>query len=178
MKDELSGTRRVDVLRQTPKADAMLVQRRDRLDEMLQRTTEPIQSPGDEGIALAQVEQGIMEPRPVGHRQRELLSKLLSTDSSSTAQVRMKSRFSKGRWDRNRTGALRFWSLLPLVQQRSGAYTSTLEMGYFEGPKYQEVHQRSPALGSTLGSSLTCSPRWGEQVKRLYGEAIELRLRA
>ena len=59
----------------------------------------------------------------------------------------------RGRWDRNRTCNLRFWSLLPFVQQRSGKYTNRLEMAHFDGPKYVEVHQRSPALGSTLGSS-------------------------
>jgi hypothetical protein len=58
----------------------------------------------------------------------------------------------RGRWDRNRTCNLRFWSLLPFVQQRSGTYTNTLEMSHFDGPKYVDVHQRSPALGSTLGS--------------------------
>ena len=57
-----------------------------------------------------------------------------------------------GRWDRNRTGNLRFWSLLLFVQLRSRKYTKGLEMGQFDGPKYVEVHQRSPALGSTVGS--------------------------
>jgi hypothetical protein len=57
-----------------------------------------------------------------------------------------------GRWDRDRTCALRLWSQLPFVQGRSGTYTSSLEMAHFDRPKYQEVHQSSPALGSTLGS--------------------------
>jgi hypothetical protein len=56
------------------------------------------------------------------------------------------------RWDGNRTGALRFWSLLPSVQQGSGTYLDRLEMGHLVDPKYVDVHQRSPALGSTLGS--------------------------
>jgi hypothetical protein len=64
----------------------------------------------------------------------------------------MNSGFS-GRWDRNRAGALRLWSLLPFVQERSGAYTSALKMAHSDGPKCQEVQQRSPALGSILGSS-------------------------
>jgi hypothetical protein len=68
------------------------------------------------------------------------------------ACTRMNSGFA-GRWDRNRTCTLRFWSLLPFVQQRSGTYTNTLEIGHFDGPKYQDVHQRSPALGSKLGST-------------------------
>jgi len=34
----------------------------------------------------------------------------------------------------------------------TGTYTSTLEMGHFDRPKCQEVPQRSPALGSKLGS--------------------------
>jgi hypothetical protein len=68
----------------------------------------------------------------------------------------MNSRFS-GRWDRNRTCTLRFWSLLPVVQQRSGKYTSRLEIAHFVSPKYVEVHQSSPALGSKLGS--TTSPK-------------------
>jgi hypothetical protein len=42
----------------------------------------------------------------------------------------------QGRWDRNRTGNLRLWSLLPFVQGRSGAYTSTLEIAHFD------VHRR------------------------------------
>jgi len=61
-------------------------------------------------------------------------------------------RFSAGRWDRNRTCNLRFWSLLPFVQGRSGTYTKGLKTGHFDGSKYVEVHQRSPALGSILGS--------------------------
>jgi hypothetical protein len=63
----------------------------------------------------------------------------------------MNSRLS-GRWDRNRTCTLRFWSLLPFVQQRSGKYTTSLETAYFDAPKYMDVHQSSPALGATLGS--------------------------
>src|SRR5262249_7268057 len=58
------------------------------------------------------------------------------------------------RWDRNRTCALRLWSLLPFVQQRSGTYTKGLKSAHFDTPKYVDVHQRSPALGSTLGSNL------------------------
>jgi hypothetical protein len=76
----------------------------------------------------------------------------------------------RGRWNRNRTGTLRFWSLPPFVQQRSGKYTSTLEIAHFDGPKYQEAHQRSPALESKIEAKaawrcfyypLTCV---GEQV--------------
>jgi hypothetical protein len=59
----------------------------------------------------------------------------------------------KGRWDRNRTCNLRFWSLLPFVQGRSGTYTKALKSAHFDGPKCVEVHQRSPALGSKLGSN-------------------------
>jgi hypothetical protein len=59
---------------------------------------------------------------------------------------------TKTRWDRNRTGTLRLWSLLPFVQQRSGRYISSFEIAHTEGPKYQDVHQSSPALGSELGS--------------------------
>jgi hypothetical protein len=33
-----------------------------------------------------------------------------------------------------------------------GAYTKGLKKAYFDGPKYVEVHQSSPALGSKLGS--------------------------
>jgi len=58
-----------------------------------------------------------------------------------------------GRWDRNRTCNLRFWSLLPFVQERSGKYTKGLEMAHFDGPKYVDVQQRSLALGSRLGSN-------------------------
>jgi hypothetical protein len=58
-----------------------------------------------------------------------------------------------GRWDRNRIGALQLWSLLPFVQERSGTYTRGLKMALFNGPMYQEVSQRSPALGSTFGQS-------------------------
>jgi hypothetical protein len=47
---------------------------------------------------------------------------------------------------------MRLWSLLPFVQERSGTYTSTLKVAHFDGPKYQEVSQRSPALGSILES--------------------------
>jgi hypothetical protein len=64
----------------------------------------------------------------------------------------MNSGFS-GRWDRNRTCTLRFWSLLPFVQERSGTYTTGLKIAHFGALKYQEVPQRSPALGSTLGSN-------------------------
>jgi hypothetical protein len=35
----------------------------------------------------------------------------------------------------HRTGTLRFWSLLPFVPHRSGAYTNTLEIAQFDGPK-------------------------------------------
>ena len=69
------------------------------------------------------------------------------------AAAQMNSALVRGRWDRNRTCNLRFWSLLPFVQERSGKYTKGLEMAHFDGPKYQEVHQRSPALGSNLGSN-------------------------
>jgi hypothetical protein len=44
-----------------------------------------------------------------------------------------------GRWDRNGTCTLRFWNLLPFVQERSGKYTSRLEITHFDGPKYVEV---------------------------------------
>src|SRR5262249_1317634 len=62
-----------------------------------------------------------------------------------------KFRVYRGRWDRNRTCNLRFWSLLPFVQLRSGTFTSPLKMAHFEGPKYQEVHQCSPASGVKIG---------------------------
>jgi hypothetical protein len=44
--------------------------------------------------------------------------------------------------------------LLPFVQHRSGTYTRRLKMAHFDDPKYVEVHQRSPALGSNLGSNV------------------------
>jgi hypothetical protein len=55
---------------------------------------------------------------------------------------------TKSGWDRNRTCKLRFWSLLPFVQRRSGEYTSNLEIAHFVGPMRQDVHQRSPAFAS------------------------------
>ena len=58
--------------------------------QVLERAAEPTQAPDDEGIAFTQVEQRVVQCRPVGRRQRELLSQLLSIDSSSAAQVRMK----------------------------------------------------------------------------------------
>src|SRR5215831_14301554 len=36
-----------------------------------------------------------------------------------------------GRWDRKRTGALRFWSLPPFIQRHSGTYTSSLVIACF-----------------------------------------------
>jgi hypothetical protein len=42
---------------------------------------------------------------------------------------------TRGRWDRNRTGNLRFWSTLPFVHQRSATYTSTLNIAHCVGPK-------------------------------------------
>jgi TIR domain len=60
------------------------------------------------------------------------------------------------------TITLRFWSLLPFVQLCSGTYTSGLEIAHIDSPKYQEVHQRTLALGSTLGSNVAnkaCSLR-------------------
>jgi hypothetical protein len=62
-----------------------------------------------------------------------------------------KFRLKWGRWDRNRTCNLRLWSLLPFVQGRSGKYTRCLEIAHFDGPKYQEVHKSSPALGQDWG---------------------------
>jgi hypothetical protein len=56
----------------------------------------------------------------------------------------------EGSWDRNRTGALRFWSPLPFVRERSGTYTSRLKIAHFDGVKCLEVHQRSPALGANF----------------------------
>src|SRR5262245_1229409 len=82
-----------------------------------------------------------------------------------------------GRWDRNRTCTLRLWSLLPFVQGRSRTYTNTLEIAHFVGPKCQEVHQRSPALGSQLGSNQasglapTCPTNLG---RSLYGHRSHL----
>ena len=76
-----------------------------------------------------------------------------------------------GRWDRNRTGTLRFWSLLPFVQQRSGKYTKSLEIAHFDGPKYVDVHQRSPALGSKLGS--TCGNQAAASASRECSRHIE-----
>src|SRR5262245_51692895 len=64
-------------------------------------------------------------------------------DQSGSKRLRhepLQFRILWGRWDRNRTCSLRFWSLLPSVQQRSGAYTSRLEVAHFDGPKYQDVH--------------------------------------
>jgi hypothetical protein len=61
---------------------------------------------------------------------------------------------AQGRWCSKRTGDLRCWSLPPFVQVRSRKYTSTLKAAYFDAPKYQEVSQRSPALGSKLGSNV------------------------
>jgi hypothetical protein len=69
-----------------------------------------------------------------------------------------KMRLKRGRWDRNRTCNLRFWSLLPFVQGRSRAYTKGLKIGHFDVPKCVEVHQRSPALGSKLGSKQSSIP--------------------
>jgi hypothetical protein len=40
-----------------------------------------------------------------------------------------------GRWDRNRTGAPRLWSLLPFVQLRSGTDTRRLKLADLDGPK-------------------------------------------
>jgi hypothetical protein len=75
-----------------------------------------------------------------------------ATCEHAGAATPMNSRLS-GRWDRNRTCTLRLWSLLPYVQGRSRKYTKGLKMGHFDGPKYVEVHQSSPALGSILGSN-------------------------
>jgi hypothetical protein len=64
--------------------------------------------------------------------------------------------------ERNRAYNLRLWSLLPFVQLRSRKYTGILETAHFGGPKYQDVHHRSPALASTLGSNVdktACSLR-------------------
>src|SRR5262245_15069509 len=72
--------------------------------------------------------------------------------ASHVTTAPMNSVFARGRWDRNRTCTLRCWSLLPYVQHRSGAYTSMLEMAHFDGPECQDVPQRSPSLGSTVGS--------------------------
>jgi hypothetical protein len=73
-----------------PAVDATLVQRRNGFDQVLERAARPIQAPDDKGIVFVQVEQRAAQYRPVGRRRRELLSQLLSTDSSSTAQVRIK----------------------------------------------------------------------------------------
>ena len=56
----------------------------------------------------------------------------LKRNRSSPQKMRLK----WGRWDRNRTGNLRLWSLLPFVQQRSETYTKGLEMAHFDGRKY------------------------------------------
>jgi hypothetical protein len=69
-----------------------------------------------------------------------ILGRTRCGSNSDMAAMRMNSGL-KDSWDRNRTCTLRFWRPLPYVQQRSGAYTSRLEMAYFDGPKYQEVHQ-------------------------------------
>src|SRR5262245_10805179 len=85
----------------------------------------------------------------------------------------MNSEFPRGRWDRNRTCTLRLWSLLPFVQLRSGAYTRGLKIAHFDGPTCLEVHQRSPALGSTVGSNVAntaCSlraNRWPGQAQAI-----------
>jgi hypothetical protein len=42
--------------------------------------------------------------------------------------------------------------MLPHVRERSGEYTSRLEIAHFDGTKYMGVHQRSSALGSSLWS--------------------------
>jgi hypothetical protein len=42
------------------------------------------------------------------------------------ATVQINSGFS-GRWDRNRTGALQLWSLLPYIQGRSGTFRNVHE---------------------------------------------------
>jgi predicted PurR-regulated permease PerM len=55
------------------------------------------------------------------------------------------------RWDRERPDGLWWWSLPPFVQQRSGEYTSRLEIAHFDGGKSVDVHHRSPALRSRLG---------------------------
>jgi hypothetical protein len=66
-----------------------------------------------------------------------------------------------------------FWSLLPFVQRRSGTCTKGLKVGHFGHPKCQDVHQRSAALESTVGSSQPgVIPRclWinpGDQVKAI-----------
>jgi hypothetical protein len=52
------------------------------------------------------------------------------------------SKLARGGWDRSRTCTLRFWSLLPFVQQRSGTYTNGLEIANFDSPKYVDVHRR------------------------------------
>jgi hypothetical protein len=39
---------------------------------------------------------------------------------------------------------------LPFVQQRSGKYTNTLEVGHLKGRKRVDVYRRSPALGSRV----------------------------
>src|SRR5690242_15720674 len=99
---------------------------------------------------------------------------------SCVAAALINSAFERGRWDRDRTCNLRFWSLLPFVQGRSRKYTMGLKMAYFDGPKYVEVHQRSSALGSKLGSMQPVIPIstrchlecWGQELKEELGRLI------
>jgi hypothetical protein len=56
VEDQLAGTRRIDVLGQTPDADTTLLQGSNRLDQMLERSPQPIQAPYDVGVTLAQLE--------------------------------------------------------------------------------------------------------------------------
>src|SRR5262245_12481741 len=56
----------------------------------------------------------------------------------------------RGRWDRNRIGALRLWITLPSVQQRPGIYTSTLEIIYVEGPSIR-TFTRATGVGVNSG---------------------------
>jgi len=128
VKDQLACTgRRVNVLGQAAEANSPFMKRRNSLDEMLQGTAEPIQPPGDQSIALAQVEQRVVQSSRVSAARTAVKTAVKSQNRgqttqkrtpSSTAQVRMKSSFWRGRWDRNRTCNLRFWSARRTIQSR------------------------------------------------------------
>ena len=67
MEDELpTAGGRINALLDTAKPDALFLKPGDGLDEVLERSTQAVQPPDNEGIAGADEVQGIIESWPVG----------------------------------------------------------------------------------------------------------------
>ena len=82
MKDQFPSARgRINILGEAFEADAPLMEGRDGFDQVLERAAEPIESLDDQRIALAQIEQGILESWAFGHAAADGVGERLPTPS-------------------------------------------------------------------------------------------------